>query len=77
MPNFFCPNGRTQHVISVVYENQCASDLFYERMNLCAKYSVFILYTYFVFFCVIVLSPLVRAILCAFPDSLRKYQISY
>ena len=22
----FCPNGRTQHIISVVYENQCASD---------------------------------------------------
>ena len=21
-----CPNGRTQHIISVVYENQCASD---------------------------------------------------
>ena len=22
----FCPNGRTQHIISVVYENQCLSD---------------------------------------------------
>ena len=22
----FCPNGHTQHIISVVYENQCASD---------------------------------------------------
>ena len=44
-----CPSGRTQHIISVVYENQCASDLFCERMNLYAKYSVFILYTYFGF----------------------------
>ena len=37
-----CPNGRSQHIMSVVYEDQCASDLFYGRMNLCAKYSVFI-----------------------------------
>ena len=33
MLKFFCPNGRTQHIISVVYEIQCASDLFNERMN--------------------------------------------
>ena len=26
MLKFFCPNGRTQHIISVVYEIQCASD---------------------------------------------------
>ena len=38
---FFCPNCRTQHFISVVYEDQCASDLFDGTMNICAKYSVF------------------------------------
>ena len=34
MLKFFCPNGRTQHIISVVYEDQCASDLFDERTTI-------------------------------------------
>ena len=28
---FFCPNGRTQHFISVVYENRCARDFSVKR----------------------------------------------
>ena len=27
----FCPHGCTQHIISVVYENQCASDFSMKR----------------------------------------------
>ena len=37
----------------------------------------FLFYTPSLFFCVILFSPLVGAILCGFPDSLRKYQMSY
>ena len=30
----FCPNGRTQHITSFVYEDQCASDLFDEKTTI-------------------------------------------
>ena len=30
----FCPNGRTQQIISFVYEDQCATDLFDEKTKI-------------------------------------------
>ena len=40
----FFLNGRTQHIISVVYEDQSTSDLFDERMNLFVNHKVIILH---------------------------------
>ena len=34
---FFCPSGRAQHIICVMYKDQCASDLFDKSLNLCIK----------------------------------------
>ena len=70
------PNGRTQHIISVVYENQCASDFSMKGWIFVQNIAFYFVYLIW-FFCVIGFSPLVRAILCDFPDYLRKYQMSY
>ena len=72
----FLSKRHTQHIISVVYENQCASD-FSMKGWIFVQNVAFLFYIPTLDFLCDFFSPLVGAILCGFPDSLRKYQMSY
>ena len=66
-----CPNGRTQHIISVVYKNQCLSDFFMKGWIFVQNIAFLFYIPTLVFLCDCFFS-FVFQILCANIKCLRK-----